>query len=135
MSTYSDNYGAVAVSGPFELGAALTPCRLFVWSGSPPVAALAGTGTDADGVTLPSYTTTNPATGLPLTNQNPLYGYLAHAGLPIRVEAGGSFSAGALLQSDSAGRAIAVTTGKPVLRALEAAIAGAIVWAVFTSGR
>jgi len=89
---------------------------------------LAGHGLDVDGVSWyvdqPDWLA-RPALGIP-----------AIPGIAILVEAGGVFSAGAVLQSDANGRAIQRTTGVGVLRALQAASnAGDLVVAVFLSGR
>lgn len=59
-------------------------------------------------------------------------GIFACPGWPIRVEAGGTFAAGDLLQTDALGRVVLRTTGAVVARALEAAAAaGNVVQAVF----
>lgn len=63
----------------------------------------------------------------------PLY---AVPGMPARVEAGGAFGVGQLLETDATGRAVAHGTGIVVARALQSAAgAGSVVGVVFTSGR
>lgn len=62
-------------------------------------------------------------------------GYAALPGLPVKVEASASFSAGVDLETLADGRVKQVVSGKPVLRALQASGgAGSIVWASFKSG-
>lgn len=97
--------------------------RFFRWSGAPPQMVFPSAGADVDGVSINS--------GAPTA------GHIALPGLPFKVEAGGAFAAGASLATDSSGRAVAWVGGQvAVARALQAAgAAGAVVWAVFTSGR
>lgn len=57
-------------------------------------------------------------------------------GDPCRVEAGESFSDGALLATDSQGRAVQATTGDMVVaRALEAGSSGTVGWVVLEPQR
>lgn len=51
-------------------------------------------------------------------------------GTPIRVELGGSVSAGDDLETDSQGRAVQQGSGEVVARALESGTSGAEIWAV-----
>lgn len=118
---WGDSYGAHGPDGGQLGNDTLTPYRLFRWS-SPGSAIQAGDGQDVDGVVHIS----SPGRA----------GYFAQPGLTVKVESGGVFSAGNVLQSDASGRAILKGAGVGVLRALEASTAaGQIVWAVFTSGR
>lgn len=106
-----------------------TPRRLFVWdgTGSP---ALPSAGGDVDGIAL---------------NAGDVVGgvqysgviWLALPGLPALVEAAAAFAFGANLATDATGRVRAAAAGeKVVMRALQSASgAGAIVRAVFASGR
>lgn len=129
MAWEQNTYGACGPDS-LTLGTTLTQFRLFRWSnGTPGSAALCGSGVGADGVTMPN--SAQYVSGV-LTPQDPSFGYLATRGLPVRVESGGAFAAGANLQSDGIGRAIGYSTGPVVLRALQAASgAGEVVWAVF----
>jgi hypothetical protein len=62
--------------------------------------------------------------------------YWATPGRPVVVEAGAAFDAGAELETDADGRAVAADAGVVVLRALQAAAsAGDYALAVFTSMR
>lgn len=124
----STNYNAA--TGPYmSADGGFTPCRCFVLSGSPPNPTLASAGADIDGVSG----SVSGFNELGAPNGNCLY--IACPGWPVLVEAGGSFVSGAILQSDGLGRAIVQSSGKGVLRALQAGSLGATVWAVFTSGR
>lgn len=97
--------------------------RFCRWSGTNGAVAYPSSGGDVDGV----------ACGSVSSGRGDIY--LAHPGLPFQVEAGGSFSAGASLQTDNSGRAIQRTTGVIVARALETGTIGSVIWAVFSSGR
>lgn len=62
-------------------------------------------------------------------------GYMACPGLPVKVEASASFSAGVDLETLADGRVKQVASGKAVLRALQASAgAGSVVWCAFKSG-
>lgn len=117
--------------GPYTtLGAVFTPHRMFVWTGAPPAPVSPAAGGDVDGVALNSSGT--DSLGHAILNA----AYLACPGWPVQVEAAAAFGAGTILQADDLGRAVTQSTGKGVLRALEAAAgAGSVVWAVWTSGR
>jgi hypothetical protein len=63
-----------------------------------------------------------------------IHGHPYIVGYPVSVEAGGAFSAGADLETLADGRMVTRTTGRIVMRALEASGgAGTIVWAGFRS--
>lgn len=120
-----------------ETAPAYTVRRCFVWtlSGANVVPAAPSAGGDIDGVLAdgddfgPGPTPTGP-------DRLDGAGYVACPGVPIKVEASASFSAGANLETGTDGKVKAVASGKAVLRALEASTAdGDIIWAVFTSGR
>jgi len=117
----------------FDAGS-IPSARMFRWTG-PTTPALPVAGGDVDGVcTRATQLYHNPG---PPSFDEDITGTVIPAvpGLRVKVEAGGAFSSGASLVTDSSGRAV-TGSGKVVLRALEAASgAGAIVWAVFTSGR
>ena len=121
-----------------ETDPAYTVRRCFVWSlsGSNVVPVAPSAGGDIDGV-LSDGDDFGPGPA-PVTGPERLdgAGYVACAGMPVKVEASASFSAGASLETDTAGKVKAVASGKAVLRALEASTAdGDIISAVFTSGR
>jgi len=62
-------------------------------------------------------------------------GYVACAGVPVKVEASAAFSAGVDLETLADGRVKQLAAGKAVLRALQASAgAGSVVWCVFKSG-
>lgn len=104
---------------------------MYVWSNGGVNVAAPAAGADVDGVVCVA-DNTEPVSGASF----PGAGYAALPGLPVRVEVGAAVAAGALLQTDSLGRAITRTTGIAVLKALTAgAGAGSVVWAVWTSGR
>lgn len=59
-----------------------------------------------------------------------------YIGAPCRIEAGGTFSDGDLLATDSQGRAVQATTGDIIVaKALEGAVQGEVVWIVLESQR
>lgn len=68
-----------------------------------------------------------------VTGQTRFFGIAATPGMPVQVEAGGSFSDGGDLEVDGNGRFVTASTGTVVARALEDAVASqSVVWAVFT---
>lgn len=93
-----------------------TPHRAFIWRGAPPVPHPANAGGPIDGV----------------ATLEPMRGNYASRGKPIMIEAGSAFEENAILECDAEGRAVARSTGVGVLRALEQATCGQVVWAVFT---
>ncbi|HEX5408939.1 MAG TPA: hypothetical protein VFW89_04130 [Gemmatimonadaceae bacterium] len=132
--TYQQRSVASAAPSLIPAGVAMASNRLARF-GTDRVAVLCGNGQDADGCTHDLGYSRDVATGI-ITSRLPNEMWLALPGLPVRVEAGAAFSAGATLQSDADGRAVTRTTGVAVLRALDAAsAAGDIAWAVFLSGR
>ncbi len=99
--------------------------HMRVWAASLPPRPVAPTaGGDIDMVVLNE--------GLDLSPR----AQLAVPGTIVQVQAGAPFAAGADLETDADGRAVALAAGVAVLRALEAAsAAGKVVQAVVKSGR
>ena len=99
-------------------GLGVTARRLYVLTGAPPTATTPAAGADVDGVG-----------GLGGT-----HGFAAVPGIPVKIEAGGSFSSGASLQTDSSGRVVVASSGNKIIaRALEAGTLSAVVWCVFVA--
>lgn len=125
MAIFDAGSGPVGGMSAVVASSGVVARRFCRWSGANGQVVAPSSGQDVDGVGCTVIGTTGRGNV-----------YLAHAGLPFAVEAGGSFSAGVNLQTDGSGRAVVHSSGTIVARALEASTGGGdVVWAVFTSGR
>ena len=117
-----------AVSPPVGSGELATYAehRLFIWGTGgnllEPVVPTAGGY--VDGVTMKDFTEVGES-------QRPMCAYVSCPGVPVQVEAGGSFAVNALLETMADGRVKVQASGRAVMRALQAGAAGVVVWAVF----